>query len=272
MIKVIKRTSTSSSQILKPCYNHVDSIHMKGLFRKLATERPNILVLSAGGFGHVPIPLIKGEIPAVAPPETFHRDVGKHQLFPLFYSLISTQPLWDRLFVIIGPINTGFYGSIRPRLSRSSMLSEIEGLLQREHLKYMIGPSNEWSLLIQNTKFNLAPRGYGRTSYRLAEIIQIGRTPVYIYDDYSWLPYEGTELAISNFGFSGRMGSLAKVVAQIKDLSVADYKEKMRNLARARQHYTYAGVLAQIALFIQDPLGPSGGQLRCTRVPDKEHR
>jgi hypothetical protein len=176
------------------------------------------------------------------------------------------------VFLTIVPVNAGFYGSIRPRLSRSSMLSEIEAALQREHLKYMIGPSNEWSLLIQNTKFNLAPRGYGRTSYRLAEIIQIGRMPVYMYDDYSWLPYEGTDLAVSNFGFTGRMGSLAKVVALIKDLPAAAYREKLRNLAKARKHYTYAGVLAQIALFIRDPLGPSGGQLRCTRVPDKEHR
>lgn len=184
----------------------------------------------------------------------------------------STQPLLNHLFLTHVPNNAGFYGSIRPRLSRSSMLSEIESVLQREHLKYQIGPSNEWSMLIQNTKFNLAPRGFGRTSYRLAEIIQIGRVPVYMYDDYSWLPYEGTDLALSNFGFSGRMGSFAKVVALMKNIPAADYEEKMRNLKKSRQHYTYAGVLAQIALFIRDPLGPSGGQLRCTRVPDREHR
>lgn len=44
------------------------------------------------------------------------------------------------------------------------------------------------------TIFNLAPRGFGRASFRLAEIIQIGRIPVYLYDDYPWIPYEGTEI------------------------------------------------------------------------------
>ena len=152
------------------------------------------------------------------------------------------------------------------------MLNEIEILLKKEHLKHSIGPSNEWISLIQKTKFNLAPRGFGRTSYRLAEIIQIGRIPVYIYDDASWLPYEGTELALSTFGFSGRMGFLSKVVSVMKNLSDADYYERMRKLKEVREHFTYAGVISQIEKFILDPLGPSGGQLRCTRVPDKEHR
>jgi hypothetical protein len=57
-------------------------------------------------------------------------------------------------------------------------------------MKFKINPSNEWEHDISRSKFNLAPRGFGRTSYRLAEIIQIGRIPVYLYDDISWLPYE----------------------------------------------------------------------------------
>jgi hypothetical protein len=68
-------------------------MHIQGLFRKLTAERPNILVLSAGGFGHVPIPLIKGEIPAVEPPETYHRDVGTRQFLRTshFLNFISTS-------------------------------------------------------------------------------------------------------------------------------------------------------------------------------------
>ena len=35
---------------------------------KIGVAHPNILVLSAGGFGHVPIPLVRGEIPYEQPP------------------------------------------------------------------------------------------------------------------------------------------------------------------------------------------------------------
>jgi hypothetical protein len=43
---------------------------------KIGMRHPNILALSAGGFGHVPLPLIKGEIAASAPPEKFEQDIG----------------------------------------------------------------------------------------------------------------------------------------------------------------------------------------------------
>ena len=78
------------------------------------------------------------------------------------------------------------------------MLSQIESEISKTNLKYKIGPSNDWLQFIHKSKFNLAPRGYGRTSYRLAEIIQVGRIPVYMYDDYPWLPYQGTNLDFSN--------------------------------------------------------------------------
>lgn len=40
------------------------------------------------------------------------------------------------------------------------------------------------------TIFNLSPRGHGRASFRLSEIVQIGRIPVMIYDDFPWIPYD----------------------------------------------------------------------------------
>ena len=41
-----------------------------------------------------------------------------------------------------------------------------------------------------NSKFALAPRGYGRSSFRFFEILKLGTIPVYIWDDREWLPYK----------------------------------------------------------------------------------
>ena len=41
-----------------------------------------------------------------------------------------------------------------------------------------------------NSKFSLAPRGYGRSSFRFFEIFQLGTIPIYIWDDIEWLPYK----------------------------------------------------------------------------------
>ena len=55
-------------------------LKLLGIFQKLMKHRPNILVLSAGGFGHIPIPLIKGELAHAQIPATFHWDVGMSYL------------------------------------------------------------------------------------------------------------------------------------------------------------------------------------------------
>jgi len=41
-----------------------------------------------------------------------------------------------------------------------------------------------------NSKFGLAPRGYGRSSFRFFELLNMGIIPVYVWDDIEWLPYK----------------------------------------------------------------------------------
>ena len=69
------------------------------------------------------------------------------------------------------------------------------------NITYKFKQSNKWINDISDTKFNYAPRGYGRTSFRISEIIQIGRIPIYIYDDIPWIPYENTPYDLSNIGY-----------------------------------------------------------------------
>ena len=41
-----------------------------------------------------------------------------------------------------------------------------------------------------NSKFALAPRGYGRSSFRFFECFQLGTIPIYIWNDICWLPFQ----------------------------------------------------------------------------------
>lgn len=40
------------------------------------------------------------------------------------------------------------------------------------------------------SKFALAPRGYGRSSFRFFEIFKLGTIPIYIWNDINWLPFQ----------------------------------------------------------------------------------
>jgi hypothetical protein len=55
--------------------------------------------------------------------------------------------------------------------------------VQVDHQKLFI----EYTL---NSKFALAPRGYGKSSFRFFEILKLGCIPVYVWDDKEWLPYK----------------------------------------------------------------------------------
>jgi hypothetical protein len=43
-----------------------------------------------------------------------------------------------------------------------------------------------------NSKFALAPRGYGRSSFRFFEIFKLKTIPIYVWDDIDWLPFKET--------------------------------------------------------------------------------
>ena len=62
--------------------------------------------------------------------------------------------------------------------------------------------TDEYIKTLSNGKFNFAPRGFGRQSFRFSEIIQLGRIPIYVYDDIPWIPYEGTTNISINASFT----------------------------------------------------------------------
>ena len=49
-------------------------------------------------------------------------------------------------------------------------------------------PIQEYCFYLSKSVFTLAPRGYGVTSFRLAEAIQFGSVPIYVSDNFM-IPY-----------------------------------------------------------------------------------
>jgi hypothetical protein len=157
---------------------------------------------------------------------------------------------------------------------------------------------------MENTKFNLAPRGYGRSSFRFAEIIQMNRVPVFVYDDYPWVPYNGSAISAETFGFvaglhvpdrfyanttksskeyvpyntssasfNRGMGiSLHDLVFYLNDMTEAEYQEKLKLVEQSRRFFTYEGVVEQIKRLIHDPFGTEGGHLTCSMSHPRTER
>jgi hypothetical protein len=113
---------------------------------------PNCLIFSAGGVGHVPIPLTTSRLP-------FHS--YKKEAMLNFCGRINTHPIREKMRDILNDSEYLFKDALDP-----------------------IG----YARTIESSYFTLCPRGYGKTSFRLYEAMQLGSVPIYISDEH-WLPF-----------------------------------------------------------------------------------
>jgi hypothetical protein len=202
----------------------------------------NVLVLSGGGEGHIPIPLIKGLIP--------YKDIN-----------YNTFPKYNLSF-----FGTFVHGSRRKRLIDSILVQ----LNQKYSISAVFGVLPTWKDDAYNSAFNLIPEGFGRATFRLAEIIQMGRIPVLVYDDVPWIPYQGTIYSVEYLGLviKGNSNGSDYLLKYIHEVSINEVYNLLERVKQARYYYTLEGVIDQIKAFFNDPLGPTGGYLRCSRTPN----
>jgi len=226
----------------------------------LEARAVNVLVLSAGGYGHVPLPLIKGELARAA-------DAGRDDAvagYPHFMGFAGSAHRMRRRWIE--------EDLPRARAALRDAVGQVANgtaVAQGGDVATYHGP--DWRRFMSDTLLNLAPRGFGRSSFRLAESVQLGRLPVYLYDDVAWVPYRGSRACVAaSIGFSVRFdefvawcnGTLARAL-RAQDLS--SLRGKLARLRAARDsHYTYAGVVREVRRFLQDPLS---SDLRCEAHP-----
>jgi hypothetical protein len=90
---------------------------------------------------------------------------------------------------------------------------------------------SEYTWYMARSKFTLAPRGYGPTSFRLCEAIHAGSVPVYISDKHV-LPYN------LPFDYGIRLGPDDDIV---KAIELADFHWHLQRMREVRELFTYVG-------------------------------
>lgn len=100
--------------------------------------------------------------------------------------------------------------------------------------------------LCSKSKFTLCPRGYGKTSFRLYEAIQLGSVPVYVSDDH-YLPWTD-ELDWNQFCVIIKPNQ----IEQLKDILMSYSDDKINRMIQNGQriyneYFSLEGVCSQIA-------------------------
>jgi hypothetical protein len=101
--------------------------------------------------------------------------------------------------------------------------------------------------------FCLAPRGYGRSSFRYFEAIQLDTIPVYFWDDIEWLPYK-EELDYSTFSVSINQKEITNTYAILSSISEEKIKEMQVELKRVKPMFTLDGMVNYVVRVLERPI------------------
>jgi hypothetical protein len=189
----------------------------------------NILVLSSGGKGHIPVLLWLKEFTPVQ-------------------FAIAENYTYDLVFM----------GNLASHWTRKVLTVRM---LTRLHDRAYVSVGKDWPRIYNQSKFILCPRGFGRNSYRLGEVLQMGMLPVFVYNDFIWLPYYGP-LNWSEFAIITRYDKFGHYLDRIANTSPNDAR-RMR--VRIRElfptHFSPQAVWRHIFAFLDG--GFRASDLRC---------
>lgn len=197
---------------------------------------PNVLVISGGGNGHIPA--------------FIYLNKTKPSDFP-----IATSYKYDMMFV------GGITHPVRPQL--------IENYTNYLGDRFYNAEGKDWRELYPLSKFIAAPRGYGRNSYRMTEILLSGFVPVYIYSDIVWLPYYDS-LDWNSFSIVTHISKLNETVDRIRNTTPEEVARMRRKIASLYDtHFTEAAMFNHIRLLLTG--GFEKSDLRCSTFSSKRN-
>jgi hypothetical protein len=116
--------------------------------------------------------------------------------------------------------------------------------------------TDEWSFQITEEKqrlfleltcqsrFTLAPRGYGKTSFRMYEALRLNSIPVYIYDE-QWLPYK-EHLDWSKLAVLVHINDMDTLYDRLKRITNEQIIEMIDYYHSVEHYFTYDGMCEYI--------------------------
>ena len=96
-----------------------------------------------------------------------------------------------------------------------------------------------------DSKFALAPRGYGRGSFRFFECFQLGTIPIYIWNDIEWLPFTNG-IDYNKLCISIHISEINNLETMLQSVREEDYNSKMEYYHTIKHLFQLEGMSNQI--------------------------
>lgn len=156
------------------------------------------------------------------------------------------------------PYLASFVGTVTHPL-RERMIASVE---KKDNVFLQTKPHAEWTNRVSSSaaevfvdatiksKFCLAPRGYGRGSFRFYEAMLLDTIPVYFWDDQEWLPYKDI-IDYKMFCVSISEREIDKTYNILESISKETYQSMMEHMKRYRNLFTLGGMCEYIIMRIK---------------------
>jgi hypothetical protein len=184
---------------------------------------PDTISFNAGGNGGgIPIPLICSPIPS---------EIALEQKTSIFASFVGSITHSARANMMISLQDKTGYRLATRRWTDSVPQSDQDAFMD----------------ITSKSAFCLCPRGYGKSSFRLYEAMQLGAIPVYIYDT-PWLPFTD-ELKWNEFSVLVHIDHIFDLDNILKEYGsnpahMLNMKNRMREVWES--HFSMEGLFNQI--------------------------
>jgi hypothetical protein len=193
------------------------------------------------------------------PPHTLNFSAGGNQAFtipiPLICSPIKNiknkeKDIFCSFVGSVTPNGVGYVGlAHRIRMSMLNVLVDNPKYLLKP--KYWSSDVNEkrkdlFLDITSRSKFTLCPRGYGATSFRLYEAMQLGSIPVYIYYDKPFLPFKN-DLNWEKLAILIDYSQINEIDSVLSSISEEKYQEMLEYTKQIYlEHFTLKGMSLNI--------------------------
>ena len=145
-----------------------------------------------------------------------------------------------------------FVGSITP----THIIPNVRTIMIdyfKNNKKFILNYNNQWTDNVNinnqnnfinttlNSKFALAPRGYGRSSFRFFEILKLETVPIYIWNDIEWLPYKD-EIDYSKFSISINIREIHKLEYILLNITEEQYNNMIQEYKNIKHKLSLEGM------------------------------
>ena len=186
---------------------------------------PNNTIVWGGSVGHIPMPLI-------------YEDKTN------YLENLPKKKFIDKsiLCSFVGSMTTSKTSKVR-EIIHDKLKNNKNFYFSTDNWQLEVGKKRQQDFvdITLDSKFCLAPRGYGRSSFRFFEAFLLKSIPIYIWDDIKWLPYK-ERIDYDKFCIVLNITDIDKLESILINIDEEKYQDMWKEYEKIKHYFTLDGL------------------------------